>query len=101
VVTLTAPPAETDVAPDDETEALCAGIALQDADCLARLYDRLSARVFGVIVGTRVEATQAEATLLEVFHEVWLTAAQRPAGTAPVTWILDITRRRIDDRSAS
>ena len=65
----------------------------------ARLYDMLSARVFGLILRVLVNRSQSEEVLQEVFLEVWQSATtfDRDRGQAR-TWILTIAHRRAVDR---
>ncbi|MET0811910.1 MAG: ECF RNA polymerase sigma factor SigK [Microbacterium sp.] len=94
--------------PDDGTEpADRAGELLQrvaegDQRAFARLYDLLSARVFGLILRVLVDRSQSEEVLQEVFLEIWQSAARfTPNRGQGRSWVFTIAHRRAVDRVRS
>ena len=63
------------------------------------LYDRTSAKLFGVIVRILVERGEAEDVLQDVYVTIWRKAAEFDAARAsPITWLATIARNRAIDR---
>ena len=63
------------------------------------LYDRTSAKLFGIIVRILIERGEAEDVLQEVYVTVWRKAAEFDAARAsPITWLATIARNRAIDR---
>jgi RNA polymerase sigma factor (sigma-70 family) len=87
---------------DSQPEAL--SLALQrvgrgDPAALKDVYERTSAKLFGVCVRILHEASEAEDVLQEVYTRVWLKAAVfDPARGSPITWLATIARNRALDR---
>jgi RNA polymerase sigma-70 factor (ECF subfamily) len=70
-----------------------------DREALAELYDRHSARVFGLALRLLGNREQAEDLVHEVFLEAWRHAAQYSEARGSVlTWLLLRTRSRGIDR---
>ncbi|MFS0734350.1 hypothetical protein ABC304_01190 [Microbacterium sp. 1P10UB] len=88
------PLAATDSAADGGLGALLDGVAAADAQCLARLYDALSPKVYGLLLALIPDERVAAAVLADVFVEIWETAAGRPRRHTPAEWMIGITRRR-------
>jgi RNA polymerase sigma-70 factor (ECF subfamily) len=89
---MTRPPLDTDL-------ALVARIEARDAEALALLYDRHSARMMGL--GQRIlgDSGEAEEVLQEVFLHVWRSAHTFDAERGSVlAWLLVATRSRAIDR---
>lgn len=86
----------------DHIGELLVDISTGDQRAFARLYDLLSARVFGLILRVLVDRSQSEEVLQEVFLEVWQSADRfapnRGQGRA---WVLTIAHRRAVDRVRS
>lgn len=73
-----------------------------DHSAFARLYDMLSARVFGLILRVLVDRAQSEEVLQEVFLEVWQSASSfAPKKGQGRSWVLTIAHRRAVDRVRS
>ena len=90
------------VADDDERAALLhllASCGHGDRRAFAHLYDRTSAKLFGVCVRILRERKDAEEVLQEVYLSVWERARSFDAtrGTA-MTWLITIARNRSIDR---
>lgn len=83
----------------DHVGELLERVADEDRDAFARLYDMLSARVFGLIVRVLVDRAQSEEVLQEVFLEIWQSASRfRTARGQGRAWVLTIAHRRAVDR---
>src|SRR3954470_4747605 len=90
------------IEPVDQVGVLLLLVARGDQDAFARLYDMLSARVFGLILRVLVDRSQSEEVLQEVFLEVWQSAARfAPNKGQGRSWILTIAHRRAVDRVRS
>lgn len=75
-------------------EDLLVRVAGGDVDAFAVLYDRFGGQVYGH-VGRFVQGSEVAAVCVEVFVEVWKTAARyEPTRGPAVTWILEVARRR-------
>ena len=86
----------------DEVGELIARTAAGDQAAFADLYDRLSARAFGLIVRVLVDRAQSAEVLQEVFLEIWQSAGRyAPNKGSGRTWILTIAHRRAIDRVRS
>ncbi len=86
----------------DHVAALLARCADGDQNAFAQLYDRLSSRVFGLILRVLVDRAQSEEVLQEVFLEVWQSASSfAPKKGQGRSWILTIAHRRAVDRVRS
>lgn len=77
-------------------------VAGGDQAAFTRLYDMLSARVFGLILRVLVDRAQSEEVLQEVFLEVWQSAARfAPNKGQGRSWVLTMAHRRAVDRVRS
>ncbi|WP_319824262.1 sigma-70 family RNA polymerase sigma factor [Thalassovita sp.] len=85
--------------PQEEIEELIARVAMGDRRAFAALYDRTSAKLFGVCLRVLKSQTQAEEVLQEVFLRIWDRAGQyRANGYSPMTWLITVTRNAAIDR---
>lgn len=88
--------------PVDHAGDLLQRIADGDQKAFARLYDLLSARVFGLILRVLVDRSQSEEVLQEVFLEIWQSAARfTPNRGQGRSWVFTIAHRRAVDRVRS
>ncbi|HEY3123335.1 MAG TPA: sigma-70 family RNA polymerase sigma factor [Thermoanaerobaculia bacterium] len=86
----------------ENDRGLIARIESRDADALALLYDRHSARLLGLAQRILGDTGEAEEVLQEVFLHVWKAAATFDASRGPVlAWLLVATRSRSIDRLRS
>ncbi|HEY6147072.1 MAG TPA: sigma-70 family RNA polymerase sigma factor [Thermoanaerobaculia bacterium] len=86
-------------ADSDADRALIARIEGRDADALADLYDRYSARLMGLAQRIVGDTGEAEEVLQELFLWVWRSAASFDASRGSViAWLLVATRSRAIDR---
>ncbi len=87
---------------DGQREALCLAlvrVAAGEAPALKEVYDRTSAKLFGVCLRILGEPSEAEDVLQEVYLSVWRGAAAFSADRAsPITWLAAIARHRAIDR---
>jgi RNA polymerase sigma factor (sigma-70 family) len=94
-------------APDrvEQRAQLCAalrGVALGREAALADLYDRTSAKLFGICLRILGDRGEAEDALQEAFISVWNRAGSfDPDRSSPVTWLATIARNRAIDRIRS
>lgn len=71
-------------------------------EAFSRLYDRISARVFGLVLRVVRDRAQAEEVTQEVLIDVWRQADRYdPARGSAMGWILTMTHRRAVDRVRS
>ncbi|MGR2753630.1 ECF RNA polymerase sigma factor SigK [Agromyces arachidis] len=95
--------AQTDPAASDPTvDDLLVAAGGGDRTAFAALYDRTSARVFGLVRRIVVDPAQAEEVTQDVYLEVWQTAPRfdRARGSA-VAWMFTLAHRRAVDRVRS
>jgi RNA polymerase sigma factor (sigma-70 family) len=70
-----------------------------EASALKDVYDKTSAKLFGVALRILGDPTEAEDVLQEVYTTVWRRAASFDAARAsPITWLATIARNRSIDR---
>ncbi|MEJ7832823.1 MAG: ECF RNA polymerase sigma factor SigK [Nocardioides sp.] len=73
-----------------------------DQSAFSRLYDAMSARVFGLAVRVVRDPAQAEEVAQEAFLEIWRNAGRYdPARGTPLAWMLTIVHRKAVDRVRS
>lgn len=79
---------------------LCTGDG--DVAAFSALYDRTSARVYGMARRVLCDPGFAEETTQEVYLQVWRTASTfDPAKGSAVSWLMMLTHRRAVDRVRS
>ena len=79
--------------------ALVAAMVARDADAVARLYDRHSARLLGVAYRILGETGEAEEVVQEVFLYAWRAASSfDPFRGSVLAWLIVATRSRAIDR---
>lgn len=92
----------TPTAGDDarrELAALFPAIASGDQQAFARLYERTSAKLYGVALRILNSETEAEEVLQDVYVSVWRSADRFQAERAsPITWLAVMARNRAIDR---
>ncbi|WBU36694.1 ECF RNA polymerase sigma factor SigK [Homoserinibacter sp. YIM 151385] len=80
-------------------EDLLTRTAAGDRQAFAELYDRMSARVFGLVKRLLLDHAQSEEVSQEIFLEIWQSASRyAPEKGGAVGWILTMTHRRAVDR---
>lgn len=79
-------------------EALIAAVAAGDRRAYARLYERTSAKLFGVALRILRDRAIAEEVLQEIYLSVWRSASSYAAEKArPMTWLITIARNKALD----
>jgi len=78
--------------------AMLARVASDDRAALRELYDRTSAKLFGICMRICADQQGAEDVLQEVYIAVWNRAAgYDPERSSPITWLATIARNRAID----
>ena len=86
----------------DPLEDLLVAVARGDEAAFARLYDAVSARVFGLVLRIVADQTLAEEVTQETFLDVWRRAGTFEASKGSgLSWIFTIAHRRSVDRVRS
>jgi RNA polymerase sigma-70 factor (ECF subfamily) len=86
----------------DDLEFLLGRVALQDQAAFRDLYDRTSAKLFGVCLRLLRQRSEAEDVLQEAYVKVWRNAAQFSAsGHNAMSWLIAVTRNHAIDRLRS
>ncbi len=95
-------PRRRDEASDVDERELLARVAAGDQTALGALFDRLGARIYGVIHRILRDPAQAEEVTQEVMLEVWTNADRFDVDRgSPRTWVVTMARRRAIDRVRS
>ncbi len=84
--------------PNDIT-GLLARVALGDRQAFDLLYQKTSAKLFGVSLRLLKDRTEAEDVLQEVYIKVWQRADRfNQSDASPMSWLIAITRNHAIDR---
>jgi RNA polymerase sigma-70 factor (ECF subfamily) len=79
-------------------EGLLDAVAKGDRDAFRALYDRSSAKLFGVVLRILRNRQKAEDVLQDVYLKVWQKAGSYdPVQGKPITWMATIARNRAID----
>jgi RNA polymerase sigma-70 factor (ECF subfamily) len=82
-----------------ELTPLLRAIASGDRMSLSALYERTSAKLYGIVLRLLRSEADAEEVLQEVFVSVWRNAGRFDEGRAsPITWLCTLARNRAIDR---
>ncbi|MAB07461.1 MAG: RNA polymerase subunit sigma [Rhodobacteraceae bacterium] len=85
--------------PQAEIEDLIARIAMGDRASFRLLYERTSAKLFGVCLRVLDDRALAEEALQDAFCKIWSRAGQyRVNGYSPMTWLITLARNAAIDR---
>ncbi len=85
--------------PLEEIERLIARVAMGDRKAFRTLYEKTSAKLFGVSTRVLRDDALAEEVLQEVFLRIWHRAdSYKSNGYSPMTWLITITRNAAIDR---
>jgi RNA polymerase sigma-70 factor (ECF subfamily) len=85
-----------------ELERLLHRSAQGDEDAFGRLYDLVSARIYGLVRRVVRDPAQSEEVTQDVFLEIWRHGARFDAGRgSAVSWMLTIAHRKAVDRVRS
>lgn len=83
----------------EEIERLIARVALKDRAAFEALYDRVSAKLFGVCLRVLNKRAAAEDAMQDTFVKIWNNADRYQAnGLSPMTWLITIARNTAIDR---
>ena len=84
--------------PRDEIRDLISRVALSDRAAFSMLYDRTSAKLFGVTLRLLGNRHDAEDAVQEIYVKVWRNAATFSTGRASgMTWLISIARNQSID----
>jgi RNA polymerase sigma factor (sigma-70 family) len=86
--------------PDDEEDLvdLLAAVARADNVAYRALYDRTSAKLFGLVLRIVKDRAVAEEILQDVYLRIWRNASTYSSEIArPMTWMITIARNRAID----
>ena len=74
-------------------------VAQGDRDALREVYDRTSAKLYGLCLRILDDRSEAEDAMQDIYLNVWRRAgAFDPTRSSPVTWLAVIARSRAIDR---
>lgn len=77
-------------------------VSAGDRESLRTLYDRTSAKLYGICLRVLGDEAEAQDAMQEVYLTVWRKAAQYDETRAsPITWLATIARNRSIDRLRS
>ena len=83
----------------EEIERLIAQVALGDRAAFETLYDRVSAKLFGVCLRVLETRATAEDAMQDSFVKIWNNSDRYQAnGLSPMTWLITIARNTAIDR---
>lgn len=82
-----------------ELEQLIERVVLKDRRAFALLYDKTSAKLFGICLRILNDRSEAEDVLQEIYIKIWHKADRFAVGRASViTWLSTIARNQAIDR---
>jgi RNA polymerase sigma-70 factor (ECF subfamily) len=82
----------------EDISELIGRVALADRRAFRTLYDRTSAKLFGVVLRILGNRAEAEEALQEVYVRIWQRADRyRPGGASPISWLAAIARNHAID----
>lgn len=72
--------------------------ALRDRAAFKSLYERTSAKLFGVVLRILKDRSEAEEAIQEIYVKVWQRADRYVAGaTSPISWLVAVARNHALD----
>ena len=86
--------------PSDAAEIadLIARCALRDREAFRALYQRTSAKLYGVTLRILKDRAEAEEALQEVYVKIWQRADRYvPGGFSPISWLVAVARNHALD----
>jgi RNA polymerase sigma-70 factor (ECF subfamily) len=84
--------------PAREVAELISRCALRDRAAFRLLYDRTSAKLFGVVLRILKDRSEAEEAVQEVYVKIWQRADRYVAGdTSPISWLVAVARNHALD----
>jgi RNA polymerase sigma-70 factor (ECF subfamily) len=86
----------------DELSAALGRVAGGSQPALAEVYQKTSAKLFGICIRILGERGEAEDALQDIYISVWRKAGTfDPARASPITWLAALARNRSIDRKRS
>lgn len=83
----------------EHIETLLGRVVLKDRAAFIDLYDRTSAKLFGVCLRILKDRAEAEEAVQEAFVKIWNNADRyKPGGFSPISWMVAIARNHSIDR---
>lgn len=83
----------------DDLSQLISRVAMSDRAAFSELFDRTSAKLFGVSVRILGDDQDAEDAMQDTYVKIWHAADRYRAGTySPMTWLITIARNTAVDR---
>lgn len=93
-----APSMSIQTTPSQDISDLIARCALRDRAAFRVLYERTSAKLFGVTLRILKDRSEAEEAIQEVYVKVWQRADRYVAGnTSPISWLVAVARNHALD----
>ena len=84
--------------PSGEIADLIARCAIRDRSAFRQLYERTSAKLFGVTLRILKDRAEAEEAIQEVYVKIWQRADRYVAGhTSPISWLVAVARNHCLD----
>ncbi|KKC38061.1 RNA polymerase sigma factor [Devosia epidermidihirudinis] len=84
--------------PSQDIADLISRCAMRDRAAFRTLYDRTSAKLFGVVLRILRDRSEAEEAIQEVYVKVWQRADRYVAGaTSPISWLVAVARNHALD----
>ena len=81
-----------------EIADLIARCALRDRAAFRSLYERTSAKLFGVVLRILKDRSEAEEAIQEIYVKIWQRADRYVAGaTSPISWLVAVARNHALD----
>lgn len=86
------------ITPSKDIADLIARCALRDRAAFRLLYERTSAKLFGVTLRILKDRSEAEEAIQEVYVKIWQRADRYVAGnTSPISWLVAVARNHALD----
>jgi RNA polymerase sigma factor (sigma-70 family) len=83
----------------NELASLLAAISRGDRQAFSKLYERTSAKLYGICVRLMGNEAEAQEVLQEAYVTVWRKAGRfEPAKASPITWLVVLARNTAVDR---
>ncbi len=84
--------------PSQDIADLIARCALRDRAAFRTLYERTSAKLFGVVLRILKDRSEAEEAIQEIYVKVWQRADRYVAnGYSPISWLVAVARNHALD----
>lgn len=84
--------------PSRDIAELIARCALRDRAAFRTLYERTSAKLFGVVLRILKDRAEAEEAIQEIYVKIWQRADRYVAGsTSPISWLVAVARNHALD----